>query len=57
MYDRALAGCEKALGLNHPSTLIIVKALGNLYADQGRVGKVGENVSSGPHWDRESIRT
>jgi hypothetical protein len=39
MYDRALAGCEKALGLNHPSTLITVEALGNLYADQGCVGK------------------
>ena len=36
MYVRALASYEKALGLEHTSTLDTVNNLGNLYADQGR---------------------
>ena len=36
MYERALAGKEKAWGPEHTSTLDIVNNLGNLYAEQGR---------------------
>jgi tetratricopeptide (TPR) repeat protein len=36
MYNRALAGKEKAWGPEHTSTLNTVNNLGNLYADQGR---------------------
>ena len=35
MYNRALAGREKALGPDHSSTLTTVNNLGVLYADQG----------------------
>jgi tetratricopeptide (TPR) repeat protein len=37
MYNRALAGKEKALGPEHTSTLDTVNNLGVLYADQGRL--------------------
>jgi hypothetical protein len=33
MYQRALAGYEKALGPNHTSTLVTVNNLGNLFSD------------------------
>jgi hypothetical protein len=39
MYQRALAGCERALGPDHTSTLNTVHSLGNLYADQGKLGE------------------
>ena len=37
MYERAIAGHEKALGSNHTSTLDTVNNLGNLYAAQGKL--------------------
>ncbi|KAF7508034.1 hypothetical protein GJ744_009616 [Endocarpon pusillum] len=37
MHQRALAGTEKALGPDHPSTLITVDNLGLLYYDQGKL--------------------
>lgn len=37
MYQRALAGCEKALGPDHTFTLNIVNNLGNLYNSQGKL--------------------
>ncbi|GAB1211759.1 hypothetical protein ATERTT37_000883 [Aspergillus terreus] len=37
MYQRALSGYEKALGLNNTSTLDIVNNLGLLYSDQGKL--------------------
>jgi tetratricopeptide (TPR) repeat protein len=37
MYLRALAGREKALGLDHTSTLDTIPNLGNLYGDQGKL--------------------
>lgn len=37
MYQRALAGKEKALGPDHTSTLNTVNNLGNLYSDQGKL--------------------
>ena len=39
MYERALAGYEKALGPDHTSTLRTVHNLGILYADQGKLGE------------------
>jgi tetratricopeptide (TPR) repeat protein len=39
MFVRALAGCEKALGPDHTSTLRTVNNLGLLYADQGKLGE------------------
>ena len=39
MYLRALAGCEKALGPDHRSTLITVNNLGSLYGDQGKLAE------------------
>jgi tetratricopeptide (TPR) repeat protein len=39
MYQRALAGCEKALGPDHTSTLDIVNGLGNLYYSQGKLAE------------------
>jgi tetratricopeptide (TPR) repeat protein len=36
MYQRALAGKEKALGPEHTSTLQTVNNLGNLYKNQGK---------------------
>jgi len=43
MYLRALAGCEKALGVHHPSTLNTVNNLGRLYAKQGKLAEA-ENM-------------
>ncbi|KAJ5536372.1 hypothetical protein N7513_009558 [Penicillium frequentans] len=37
MYQRALAGYEKALGREHTSTLNTVTSFGNLYKDQGKL--------------------
>jgi tetratricopeptide (TPR) repeat protein len=39
MYQRALAGFEKALSIEHTSTLMTVNNLGILYHDQGRLIK------------------
>ena len=39
MYQRALAGKEKALGPDHTSTLDTVNNLGSLYPDQGKLGE------------------
>ncbi|KAI9861251.1 MAG: hypothetical protein M1813_005424 [Trichoglossum hirsutum] len=39
MYERALAGYEKALGPEHTSTLSAVNNLGSLYWDQGRLAE------------------
>jgi tetratricopeptide (TPR) repeat protein len=40
MYERALAGYEKAFGRDHISTLGTVHNLGILYRDQGKLGQV-----------------
>lgn len=37
MYQRALAGYEKALGAGHTSTLYIINNLGVVYQDQGKL--------------------
>jgi tetratricopeptide (TPR) repeat protein len=42
MYQRALAGYEKALGPDHTSTLNTVNGLGNLYRDQGKMVEAEE---------------
>jgi tetratricopeptide (TPR) repeat protein len=42
MYERALKGCEKALGPEQTSTLSTVHNLGILYADQGELDKAEE---------------
>ncbi|KAJ5195474.1 uncharacterized protein N7498_008912 [Penicillium cinerascens] len=42
MYQRALAGKEKALGPDHTSTLNTVNNLGLLYADQGKLKEAEE---------------
>ncbi|KAJ5588722.1 hypothetical protein N7537_011400 [Penicillium hordei] len=42
MYQRALAGYEKALGPDHTSTLITVNNLGNLYSNQGKLKEAEE---------------
>ncbi len=39
MYLRALAGCEKAWGPNHTSTLYTVNNLGALYKQQGKMAE------------------
>jgi tetratricopeptide (TPR) repeat protein len=39
LYERALAGSEKALGPEHTSTLDTVSNLGNLYAKQDRLAE------------------
>jgi tetratricopeptide (TPR) repeat protein len=39
MYERALQGCKKALGLEHTLTLMTVSNLGSLYLNQGKLGK------------------
>jgi tetratricopeptide (TPR) repeat protein len=39
MYERALAGYEKALGAEHTSTLKTVHNLGILYSDQGKLAE------------------
>ncbi|KAK4911280.1 hypothetical protein LTR66_017373, partial [Elasticomyces elasticus] len=42
MYQRALAGKEKALGPDHTSTLNTVTNLGNLYSNQGKLKEAEE---------------
>ena len=42
MYQRALRGYEKALGLEHTFTLAIVNNLGVLYQDQGKLKEAEE---------------
>jgi tetratricopeptide (TPR) repeat protein len=42
MYQRALAGCEKALGPDHTSFLDTVHNLGDLYKDQGKLQEAEE---------------
>jgi tetratricopeptide (TPR) repeat protein len=42
MYERALTGYEKALGLDHTSTLQTVNNLGNLYIHQGTLKEAEE---------------
>ncbi|KAL2829086.1 hypothetical protein BJY01DRAFT_240744 [Aspergillus pseudoustus] len=42
MYQRALAGKEKALGLDHTSTLRTVHNLGLLYSNQGKLQEAEE---------------
>jgi tetratricopeptide (TPR) repeat protein len=42
MYERALAGKEKALGPEHTSTLDTVNNLGIIYTDQGRLAEAEE---------------
>ncbi|KAJ5820547.1 hypothetical protein N7474_006138 [Penicillium riverlandense] len=42
MYQRALAGCEKALGPRHTSTLDTVNNLGLLYQSQGKIKEAEE---------------
>ncbi|KAJ5413884.1 kinesin light chain [Penicillium cosmopolitanum] len=37
MYERALAGFEKALGSNHPSAIPALNNLGRLYSGQGKL--------------------
>ena len=39
MYVQALAGREKALGLDHTSTLSTINNLGILYRDQGKLAE------------------
>jgi tetratricopeptide (TPR) repeat protein len=36
MWERALAGYEKALGQDHPDTLGVVLNLGSVYYDRGK---------------------
>ncbi|KAF7174280.1 hypothetical protein CNMCM6106_008500 [Aspergillus hiratsukae] len=42
MYQRALAGYDKALGPDHTSTLDIVDNLGTLYRNQGKLNEAEE---------------
>ncbi|KAJ5712950.1 uncharacterized protein N7483_010131 [Penicillium malachiteum] len=42
MYQRALAGYEKAVGPDHTSTLNTVNSLGNLYFHQGKLKEAEE---------------
>lgn len=42
MYQRALAGFEKALGPDHTSTMDIVNNLGVLYKGQGKLKEAEE---------------
>ena len=42
MYQRALAGKEKALGTEYTSILATVNNLGNLYKDQGKLKEAEE---------------
>jgi Tetratricopeptide repeat len=43
MYQRALAGYEKALGPDHTSTLIIIISMGTLLCLQGQLSEA-ENM-------------
>lgn len=40
MYQKSLAGKERVLGQNHPSTLDTVSDLGNLYRERGKLEEV-----------------
>ena len=53
MYERALAGKEKALGPDHTSTLDTVHNLGNLYKKQGRLVKAEAMYQRDNGWARE----
>lgn len=44
MYDRALAGCDRAFGRDHECTLYTLHYLGLLYRDQGNLEKAEEIV-------------
>lgn len=46
MYQRALAGKEKALSPDHTSTLDTVNNLGLLYSDQGKLKEAEEIYTS-----------
>jgi Tetratricopeptide repeat len=48
MVRRALVRYEKALGLDHPSTLNAINNLVNLYVDQGKTAEA-EQISL-QHW-------
>ncbi|KAJ9481399.1 hypothetical protein VN97_g12081 [Penicillium thymicola] len=48
MYQRALAGKEKALGPDHTSTLGTVNNLGTLYSDQGKLKEAEEMYERAP---------
>ena len=48
MFDRALAGTQKALGRGHTSTLKTVRALRNVYEGQSRVADA-ENLMRDYH--------
>jgi hypothetical protein len=39
MYEQALQGREKALGVEHTSTLDSIHSLGVLYHDQGKLAE------------------
>ena len=52
MYERALAGKEKAFGPDHGSTLGTVRNLGNLYRAQGKLDKA-EQIFHRPLTGRE----
>jgi len=41
-YEQALAGCEKALGPDHPSTLDIVNNMALIFNNQGQYEKALE---------------
>lgn len=45
MYQRVLEGYEKALGLDHTSTLDTVNNLGLLYKNQGKLKEAEEMLS------------
>jgi tetratricopeptide (TPR) repeat protein len=42
MYERALQGCEKALGRDHTLTLDTVNNMGILYPEQGKLDETEE---------------
>jgi tetratricopeptide (TPR) repeat protein len=42
MYERALQGYEKVLGLEHTSILETINNLGNIYMGQGKLGEAKE---------------
>jgi hypothetical protein len=56
MYQRALAGYEKALGPDHPSTLGTVNNLGRLYQAQGKPKEAEESPGSSSRWDPPTCR-
>jgi tetratricopeptide (TPR) repeat protein len=42
LYERALQGCEKALGRDHTLTLDTVNNMGILYPEQGKLDETEE---------------